>query len=76
MNGVSGNEVWWKDSMVILGLSLPMSLWLFMSIFLFIAICGITILQEGIRVIPLISSKQLSQNEKNSYKFIDFYSNL
>lgn len=37
------------------------------SIF-FIAICGITLLQEGARVIPLISSKQLSQNEKSSYQ--------
>ena len=36
----------------------------------FIAICGITLLQEGARVIPLVSSKQLSQNEKNSYNIL------
>ena len=43
MNGVSGNEVWWKDSMVILGLSLPMSLWLFMSIFLSLKVAWISL---------------------------------
>ena len=43
MNGVSGNEVWWKDSMVILGLSLPMSLWIFMSIFLSLKVAWISL---------------------------------
>ena len=43
MNGASGHEVWWKDSMVLLGLSLPVSLWLFMSIFLSLKVAWISL---------------------------------
>ena len=36
--------------------------WLIISIIFFIAIYGIVLLQEGARIVPLISSKQLGQN--------------
>nr|YP_009496591.1 preprotein translocase subunit SecY [Actinocyclus subtilis]AWT39304.1 preprotein translocase subunit SecY [Actinocyclus subtilis] len=35
--------------------------WLFISLLFFIAIYGIVLLQEGVRIVPLISSKQLTQ---------------
>jgi hypothetical protein len=43
MNVASGDEVWWKDSMVLLGLSLPVSLWLFMSFFLSLKVAWISL---------------------------------
>ena len=36
--------------------------WVIISIIFFIAIYGIVLLQEGARIVPLISSKQLGQN--------------
>jgi len=45
--------------------NLTLSSLILIGVIFFIAICGITLLQEGARVIPLVSSKQLSQNEKN-----------
>ena len=48
--------------------------WLFLGILFFVTICGIVFLQEGVRIIPLISSRQLSQTssvssdlQKNNY---------
>ena len=35
--------------------------WLFISLLFFVAIYGIVLLQEGTRVVPLISSKQLTK---------------
>ena len=35
--------------------------WILVSIFFFLAVYGIVLLQEGIRIVPLISSKQLTQ---------------
>jgi len=39
--------------------------WLIISIIFFIAIYGIVLLQEGTRIIPLISSKQLNQTTRS-----------
>ena len=41
--------------------NLNVSSWLIIGLLFFIAIYGIVILQEGARIVPLISSKQLSQ---------------
>ncbi len=41
--------------------NLTISSWLIIGVLFFIAIYGIVILQEGARIVPLISSKQLSQ---------------
>jgi len=48
--------------------------WLFIGLLFFVTICGIVFLQEGVRIIPLISSRQLSQTssvssdlQKNNY---------
>jgi len=45
--------------------SLNFESWLLISILCFTAIFGIVLLQEGARIIPLISSKQLSQSLSN-----------
>ncbi len=42
--------------------NLNFSSWIIISLLFFIAIYGIVLLQEGVRIIPLLSSKQLSQN--------------
>ena len=42
--------------------SLGVTSWTIIGILFFIAIYGIVLLQEGARIVPLISSKQLSQN--------------
>lgn len=41
--------------------NLTISSWLIIGLLFFIAISGIVVLQEGARIVPLISSKQLSQ---------------
>jgi len=48
--------------------------WLLIGLLFFVTICGIVFLQEGVRIIPLISSRQLSQTssvssdlQKNNY---------
>lgn len=41
--------------------NLTISSWLIIGLLFFIAIYGIVVLQEGARIVPLISSKQLSQ---------------
>ena len=40
--------------------------WLFIGFIFFIAIYGIVLLQEGTRIVPLISSKQLNQTQRSS----------
>ena len=45
--------------------SLNFESWLTIGILFFIAIFGIVLLQEGVRIIPLISSKQLSQTSSD-----------
>ena len=42
--------------------NLNFSSWIIISLLFSIAIYGIVLLQEGVRIIPLLSSKQLSQN--------------
>ena len=42
--------------------NLNFSSWIIISLLFFIAIYGIVLLQEGVRIVPLLSSKQLSQN--------------
>ena len=42
--------------------NIPLVSWLLIAIVFFIAIYGIVLLQEGTRIVPLISSKQLNQN--------------
>jgi len=54
---------------------IPISSWLFSAFILFIALFGIVLLQEGMRRVPLISSKQLNQTSlpvsgSNSYNYI------
>ena len=54
---------------------IPISSWLFSAFILFIALFGIVLLQEGMRRVPLISSKQLNQaslpvSGSNSYNYI------
>lgn len=45
--------------------SLNFESWLTIGLLFFIAIFGIVLLQEGVRIIPLISSKQLSQTSSD-----------
>lgn len=54
--------------------SLNIQAWLIIAILFFVTICGIIFLQEGVRIIPLISSRQLNQTfstlsdlQKNNY---------
>ena len=39
--------------------------WILISFIIFITICGVVLLQEGVRIIPLISSKQLNQPKRS-----------
>merc|ERR1712127_1172802 len=43
------------------GENISVTSWLFISLLFFVAIYGIVLLQEGTRVVPLISSKQLTK---------------
>ena len=43
----------------------PILAWLLISFLVFITIVGIVLLQEGIRIIPLISSRQLNQPKRS-----------
>jgi preprotein translocase subunit SecY len=45
--------------------NIPLVSWLLIAIVFFIAIYGIVLLQEGTRIVPLISSKQLNQNSRS-----------
>ena len=45
--------------------NIPLLSWLLIGIIFFIAIYGIVLLQEGTRIVPLISSKQLNQNNRS-----------
>jgi preprotein translocase subunit SecY len=54
--------------------SLNITSWLIIAVLFFVTICGIIFLQEGVRIVPLISSRQLSQAfstssdlQKNNY---------
>jgi len=47
--------------------------WLNLSILLSLTICSLILLQEGSRIIPLISAKQLNQNFKSSTKISENY---
>ena len=40
--------------------------WILIGLLFFITICGIVFLQEGVRIIPLISSRQLNQTSSGS----------
>ena len=44
-----------------------------MTLLLFAALYGIVFLQEGLRIIPLISSKQLNQSESQNYVISENY---
>jgi len=46
--------------------SIPILYWLSLSILLSLIICSLILLQEGSRIIPLISAKQLNPNLKSS----------
>lgn len=53
--------------------NIPIIYWLNLSILLSLIICSLILLQEGSRIIPLISSKQLNQNLKSSTKMSENY---
>ena len=49
--------------------------WLFIALIFFIAIYGIVLLQEGTRIVPLISSKQLNQPIRSFSTLADIENN-
>ena len=49
--------------------------WIIISFIIFITVCGIVLLQEGIRIIPLISSKQLNQPKRSLSVLPEFENN-
>ena len=55
--------------------NIPIISWLIISFILFIAIYGIVLLQEGTRIIPLISSKQLNQTTKSNLMLSEIENN-
>lgn len=55
--------------------NVPIFSWLLIGIIFFIAIFGIVLLQEGERIIPLISSKQLNQKLRSFSTFSEIKNN-
>ena len=60
-NIVSNLPNFGKNLFITAGSDISVVSWLLISILLFIAIYGIVLLQEGTRMVPLISSKQLTK---------------
>jgi preprotein translocase subunit SecY len=60
-NIVSNLPNFGKNLFITAGSEISVVSWLLISILLFIAIYGIVLLQEGTRMVPLISSKQLTK---------------
>ena len=60
-NIVSNLPNFGKNLFVNVGDKVSIISWLFIALIFFIAIYGIVLLQEGTRIVPLISSKQLNQ---------------
>jgi len=55
--------------------NVPVFSWLLIGVIFFIAIFGIVLLQEGERIIPLISSKQLNQKTRSFSTFSEIKNN-
>jgi preprotein translocase subunit SecY len=64
-NIVSNLPNFGKNLFVTAGTDIAVVSWLLIAILLFIAIYGIVLLQEGTRMVPLISSKQLTKTTEN-----------
>ena len=60
-NIVSNLPNFGKNLFLNTGENISVTSWLFISLLFFVAIYGIVLLQEGTRVVPLISSKQLTK---------------
>ena len=60
-NIVSNLPTFGKNLFQTAGENISVVSWLFISLLFFVAIYGIVLLQEGTRVVPLISSKQLTK---------------
>lgn len=64
-NIVSNLPNFGKNLFITAGSDISVVSWLLISILLFIAIYGIVLLQEGTRMVPLISSKQLTKTTES-----------
>jgi preprotein translocase subunit SecY len=74
-NIVSNLPNFGKNLFVNVGNNVSIISWLFIALIFFIAIYGIVLLQEGTRIVPLISSKQLNQPTRSLSTLTDIENN-
>ena len=74
-NIVSNLPNFGKNLFVNVGNNVSIISWLFIALIFFIAIYGIVLLQEGTRIVPLISSKQLNQPVRSFSTLTDIENN-
>ena len=74
-NIVSNLPNFGKNLFVNVGNNVSFISWLFIALIFFIAIYGIVLLQEGTRIVPLISSKQLNQPTRSFSTLTDIENN-
>ena len=74
-NIVSNLPNFGKNLFVNVGDNVSVISWLFIALLFFIAIYGIVLLQEGTRIVPLISSKQLNQPVRSFSTLTDIENN-
>ena len=74
-NIVSNLPNFGKNLFVNVGNNVSFISWLFIALIFFIAIYGIVLLQEGTRIVPLISSKQLNQPVRSFSTLTDIENN-
>ena len=74
-NIVSNLPNFGKNLFVNVGNNVSIISWLFIALIFFIAIYGIVLLQEGTRIVPLISSKQLNQPARSFSTLTDIENN-
>ena len=64
-----------KNLFINVGNNVSIISWLFIALIFFIAIYGIVLLQDGTRIVPLISSKQLNQPTRSFSTLTDIENN-
>jgi len=74
-NIVSNLPNFGKNLFVNVGNNVSIISWFFIALIFFIAIYGIVLLQEGTRIVPLISSKQLNQPTRSLSTLTDIENN-